>query len=232
MGGKDAFRYSCYSAAEGSTQIAKITNSRFLIDVYGPNYFKEILNIPATKEELFIFGQNMFFPKMPSPKRIYKLAYYIMFHDPNSLENLKNLIDIVDDGELAVILIHIDEKAAEHTDALKQYILSRHAKLSPSSDLSRDSDIHNIFLFNKNHKIIYGHVSMVFTQLDGFWALEQLAEWEYVINLSCYDYPLVRNDVIYRTLSQKEYKGKSIISSWFETTGNFFQYFYPDYFFF
>lgn len=163
----------------------------------------------------------MFYPKMPTPKRIYKLAYYIMFHDPDSFENLKNLIDIIDDGELAVILIHIDDKATEYTEALKQYITTRHFKRSSNNefDTGRDADIHNIFLFNKNHKIIYGHVSVVFAQLDGFWALEQLAEWEYVINLSCYDYPLARNDIIYRTLSQEGYKGKSVISSWLETKG-------------
>lgn len=54
-------------------------------------------------------------------------------------------------------------------------------------------------------------------QLNGFWELLDLGDWEYVINLSNTDWPLRRNADVYKYLDAPKYKGKSQIRWWTST---------------
>ena len=54
----------------------------------------------------------------------------------------------------------------------------------------------------------WGGSSLVFIELEGFFQLIDLAEWDYVINLSVHDYPLANTSTIHQILEltpQKSY---------------------------
>ncbi|KAI8839903.1 hypothetical protein BC829DRAFT_403666, partial [Chytridium lagenaria] len=52
----------------------------------------------------------------------------------------------------------------------------------------------NVFMAKKTYDGMWGHISLVWMQLNGYWELMELADWEYVINLSSRE--------VYRVLNQ------------------------------
>ena len=189
-------RLACYTAGEGQTVVANLTYNRLLQEIHPVNYFKDIL--PAIIPNRI--GDES--------RKKYQLAYLLMAHDKNGYLALVKLLELLDDGN-AIILIHID--ARPNSDALFDSIeefVSERKRSRPNSAI-----------FMAKHRIanIWGHISLVFTQLSGFWELYDLADWEYVINISNYDYPLKKNSQIYKYLSQPQYKGQNFIEYWQDT---------------
>jgi Core-2/I-Branching enzyme len=62
---------------------------------------------------------------------------------------------------------------------------------------------------------IWGHSTLLFTELSGFFELRDLAEWDYIVNLSNYDWPLRTNAEIHKVLERK--RGFSWIDFWSDT---------------
>ncbi|KAI8848110.1 hypothetical protein BC829DRAFT_444049 [Chytridium lagenaria] len=111
---KEIGRFACYCVAEGSNSLASISPTR-LLDVVDPlKYFKGVIPAYAPKPS-----------KLPAPRRNYKLAFLLMVHgDKTMLENIKFLIDELDDGS-SIILIHVDLHSIELFEAVAEYITDR-----------------------------------------------------------------------------------------------------------
>jgi hypothetical protein len=187
-------RLACYTAGEGQTVVANLTYNRLLQEVHPVNYFKDIL--------------PTIIPNPTADKKRYKLAYLLMAHDKNGFPALIKLLDLLDDGD-AIILIHIDARSNSDSlfNSIDEYVEER--------KLSRP----NSAIFMAHHRIanIWGHISLVLTQLSGFWELLDLADWDYIINLSNYDYPLKKNSQIHKYLTQPQYKDQNFIEYWQDT---------------
>jgi hypothetical protein len=176
-------RLACYLAAEGNTGFSKISTSNMLISVDSASYFEPIL--PTISPN-------------PAPnRRRFKIAYLLMVHLRTGLNSLKNLLAIIDDGE-AIILIHVDKK-------------DRDGVYSAILQLLNSATFKNVHLAKTRFANIWGHVSLVFSQLSGFWELFDMADWDFVINLSNFDYPLGDNLFIHNNL-----KNASLDSNWID----------------
>lgn len=129
-------------------------------------------------------------PRQEASKK-HRLAYLILAHD--SFENLVNLLAAILDRHVT-ILVHIDAKNPHLKERLLKFLESK-------CKYNSKSLYHRIKLMKKSFVGLWGHSSLVFAQLAGFFELLQLnQDWEYVINLSANDYPLRNNDVIYQDL--------------------------------
>ncbi len=172
---KELLRSACYLAAEGNTPLAGISHSRLLVSIEPVNYLKSVL--PAIV------------PNPLSNRRRFKIAYLIMAHEYRGLRNLVWLIELLDDGD-AIILVHVDSrpKSNQLYQELGSWIRARRATS-------------NAYLAKNRFCNIWGHSSLVFTQLSGFWELLDMADWDFVINLSNYDYPLKSNSYIHQSLA-------------------------------
>jgi Core-2/I-Branching enzyme len=195
----EAKRLACYTAAEGQSATANLTFSRLFNKINPKNYFKDI--IPAIVPS-----------RSTGARRKFKLAYLIMVHELSGFHQLCNLLTTLDDGG-AIIMIHVDARV--QSNELYYKIKSWTEKRTLTSPDSA------IFLTKKRFSNIWGHISLVFTQLSGFWELLDLADWDYVINLSNYDYPLKSNAEIHDCLSKTGQMDKNYIEYWSDTSIGF-----------
>jgi hypothetical protein len=173
-----------------------MTHHRLMTKVDPISYFTEVLPaiIPSRSS-------------LPGTRRKFKLAYLVMVHDKGGFKQLCKLLELLDDGN-AIIMVHVDARKQSQAlyDMLYKWINKRSADGTSS-----------IFLAKHRFSNIWGHISLVFTQLSGFWELLDLADWDYVINLSNYDYPIKRNNQIHTFLSNEKYKGMNFLEYWEET---------------
>lgn len=75
----------------------------------------------------------------------------------------------------------------------------------------------NVYLAQNRYRGTWGHVSLVWMELSGFWELLDLADWDHVINLSVADYPLRRSREIARLLGRNGYRDFSFIGTWIDS---------------
>lgn len=182
-------RLACYLAAQGNNQMANLTDSGFLHNIHAETYFKE--QLPA-----------MMLNRTRHPKihKKFKVAYYIMIQDYETFIQLENLLNIVNDGH-AFILIQIDKRIYTKVE-------------SRLESLIKQSRHHNNIIIAKTRYIhIDGHISRLFSLLNGYFELMDAASWDYVINLSVFDWPLRSNKEIYTVLEENG-KHKSWVSLW------------------
>ncbi|KAI8593398.1 core-2/I-branching enzyme-domain-containing protein [Geranomyces variabilis] len=189
----DVHRYVCYSAAEGSNQYMNLTKEPLLHRIDPVSYYSNL--IPSLQEAP---------SPLAAPRRKYSLAYLLMIHKTTVWEQSKLLINALDDGS-AVFLIHVDPQAEGVIEAVGAWIDHR------------DGDtVGNVFVAQTNFEGMWGHASLVWMQLSGFWELLDLADWDYVINLSGYDWPLRSSKEIYKALTRPTHIGKEHIEFWSE----------------
>ena len=139
---------------------------------------------------------------IPGSRRKYKIAYLILVQEIQGLQQLKMLLDIIDDGE-AIILIHVEKGQDQLHKTIAELIREKESKLR---------EVGNVFIAKYRFKNIFKHISLVYTYLSGFFELLDLADWDYVINLSNYDWPLRRNAELHRILDLNP--GSSYIDFW------------------
>ena len=208
-----AHRFSCFMAADSFNRWSRHSKyDRLLHYVDGPSYFNhtiafkhldiELANweaerkpeVPAIKKIAGEVHSSLNpLPERIPPSRIphikNKIAYFLMVH--NNFGNIKAIIEQIYD-EAAVILIHVDKKNLKLKKQVSQY-LNMHSERF-------DSD--RIRVMRHSFNCAWGHSSLVFAQTAGmFELLEMNADWEYWINISGNDYPLVTNTEIYRQLN-------------------------------
>jgi hypothetical protein len=131
-------------------------------------------------------------------KKEYHIAYLLMVHNEKTLFQIKQLLLFLDSTS-TLILIHVDLKAQRLYSMISQWIVGRD----------------NMHMAKNRFSNIWGHVSLVYTQLCGFWELYDLGTWSHVMNLSSEDWPLMTNKPMYEFLSRN--KGISFIHYWFDT---------------
>lgn len=130
-----------------------------------------------------------------------------MMRESQGIHQLKMLLDNLDDGQ-AIILIHVEKTQKALYDTLVEYIETREKeKMKPGAG--------NIFLAKNRYNNILGHVSLVYSYLSGYFELRDLADWDFVINLSNYDWPLRRNHDVHRVLNANP--GACYIDYWVDT---------------
>ncbi|TPX65204.1 hypothetical protein SpCBS45565_g05326 [Spizellomyces sp. 'palustris'] len=200
---RDVHRYICYSVAEGANSFVNITSSPLIHRIDPISYYSSL--IPAITPSLP--------SRIPGPRRKYPLAYLLMLHDIATLQQAQLLIDRLDDGS-AVFLIHVDARSNKLRTALKDWIDQRQAerykkKLQPDP-------VGNLFIAKTSYEGMWGHASLVWMQLSGYWELLDLADWDFVINLSGHDWPLRTSAEMYRTLNSSDHQGKEHIEFWTE----------------
>ncbi|KAJ8325689.1 Xylosyltransferase 2 [Batrachochytrium dendrobatidis] len=191
----EAHRYACYAVAEGNNPSANLTDVRFVVS-FDPNEFFHTA-LPSIRPTA---------PLVTPSKKRYLVAFLIMVHEDAGLHQLKMLIDLLDDGN-AIILIHVDKSAQDLYIRISEYLADR----SYSSTAPKG----NLFLAQNRFANTWGHISLVYTQLSGFWELVDLADWDYIVNLSNYDWPLRNNVDMHAALSL--YPRFSWIDYWNDT---------------
>lgn len=166
--------------------MANLSDSVFLRSIHAKTYFKK--ELPAlTRNET----------RHARVKKKFKLAYYILIQNRREIINLEKLLKVVNDGD-AFILIQIDSRIYKKVE----------------------KKVLNLFKKSRNvivAETLYVHIaensSGLFSLLNGYFELMDVASWDYVINLSVWDWPLSSNDAIY-TILEAHGKQKSWISLW------------------
>jgi hypothetical protein len=123
-----------------------------------------------------------------------------MVQEIQGFQQLTMLIENLDNGE-AIFLIHVEKKNENLYAKIESYL-----ETIPTD---------NVYLAKHRYNHILGHISLVFSYLSGFFELRDLADWDYVINLSNYDWPLRRNADIHRVLTL--HPGSCYIDYWPDT---------------
>ncbi|KAJ3102009.1 hypothetical protein HDU96_009789 [Phlyctochytrium bullatum] len=140
-----------------------------------------------------------------------KLAVLLMAHgEPSVVENIKYLLKEMDDGS-AIFLIHVDMASQGLHDALVEYIKKREIEINEINNPHGTIIPGNVFLAEKRYRGAWGSISLVWMELSGYWELLDLADWDYVINLSAHDVPLRKTREIYRILNLPGNKGKDFL---------------------
>jgi hypothetical protein len=119
-----------------------------------------------------------------------------MADEQNGFENLTLLVKKLNDND-AIIAIHVDAKAEILKKNVKSWI----------------TNIDNVHLCSKSYDGRWGHSSLLHMQMYGFFELLDIANWEYVINLSNYDWPTMSNQQIYSYLNTAGNQGKTWVMS-------------------
>ncbi|KAJ3413218.1 hypothetical protein HDV05_008278 [Chytridiales sp. JEL 0842] len=226
-------RASCYFAAQGNNHYMQLSTERMLVQISPVDYFQEVLplitptlpppppvnlNTPTPNLTVTDYFERINPPvPAPKPRRKYKLAYLLMVDGPTAnLENIKTLVEELDDSS-AVFLIHVDSHSKLLRDEISRWIALRDltkSLTSPNSKVEKG----NVFLTQTSYYGMWGHISLVWMQLNGFWELYDLADWEYVINLSAFDYPVRKSREIHRVLKKEGGGKRSYIEFWVEST--------------
>lgn len=176
---QEARRYACYSVAEGCNPTSNISDTRLTMEFNATNYFKDVFPTLAQM-------------KTKSSKKRFKMAYLILISDGQGFHQVSKLVEILDDGQ-AILLIHVIQGLEAEFDKIKALLDKRRR-----NRVNMESG--NVHMAKRRFSNIWGHSSLLFTELSGFFELRDLAEWDYVVNLSNYDWPLRTNSEIHKVL--------------------------------
>ncbi|KAJ1555957.1 hypothetical protein HK405_009935, partial [Cladochytrium tenue] len=186
---------------------------------------------PGAYQPVFVHSPPASRP--PARRRRYSVAYLVMIHGSPAagLANLRSIVGELDDGS-AVFLVHVDLSSVELRERVAEWIHERDRAITMrvrnsagggTMDGADDAAepgglIHsNVFLAQYSYRGMWGHISLVWMQLSGFWELLDLADWDYVINLSGHDFPLRRSREIARLLNLEHNRGMSSIGHWLDS---------------
>ncbi|TPX33529.1 hypothetical protein SmJEL517_g03625 [Synchytrium microbalum] len=212
-------RFSCRMAIDGTNEWALLADAKWLQHVNSANYFPEmsfgstsllsIVSSPRSNTTINTDNssnedrdtasseQSTELTKvMPSPRPKYKMAYLIMIHEhPDALATLLKALHTPS----TLILIHLDKGASELRPAVEQVIAQV------------PEYYNNVYVFSQ-FNIHWGGGSMVMMMIEGFLKLLDLGDWDYVVNLSGYDYPLLEGEAIHSILERDP--GKIYLTHW------------------
>ncbi|KAJ3208388.1 hypothetical protein HDU67_006772 [Dinochytrium kinnereticum] len=190
-------------AKKGSNSIAMISPTRLLKEVDPVEYFKDW--IPAISPQP---------SRLPGPRRKYKLGILIMAHGgADILENIKLQVNELDDGS-SLILIHVDSHYKELHSAISTYISERDKAMNEALRPGKSPVPGNVMLVQKQYHGRWGHVTLVWVQLSGYWEMLDMADVDHFINLSSMNVPLRKGREIQRVLGMPKYANQSLIYSY------------------
>ena len=116
-----------------------------------------------------------------------------MMQELHGIHQLKLLLEMLNDSH-GIFLIHVPKNDDNLYTLVQAYL-----RELPKDKNDPDG---NVFMTKSRFTHAQGHINQVFMQLAAFWELCDLADWDYVINLSNYDWPLRHNQDIYKLLIQ------------------------------
>ncbi|KAI8918388.1 core-2/I-branching enzyme-domain-containing protein [Powellomyces hirtus] len=139
-------------------------------------------------------------PTSPQTPRLrYKIAYLFLVHE--GLDTFTTLVDALYDTD-GLFLIHVDSKRSDFKRKVHEW-------------LEKDeiyNNAKNIYVMPSPFNLNWGASSIVFAQLEGFFTLMDIADWDYVINVSGYDYPTRSTKAMHAILERDP--GKVYIEHW------------------
>jgi hypothetical protein len=130
---------------------------------------------------------------LSASRRNYKLAYLVLIQEHHGFTQFKLLMELLDDSQ-AIFLVHVDKFDDHLYKVIKEHVDGR-KKADPEG-------VGNIFMAKNRYRVTHHHIDQVYIQLSGFWELFDLADWDYVINISNYDWPLRLNPEIHSILDK------------------------------
>ncbi|KAI8912866.1 nucleotide-diphospho-sugar transferase-domain-containing protein [Gorgonomyces haynaldii] len=180
----EAQRYACHAAIVGSNPVAQWTSRPYLARV-----------------DPVVYLNSKIKPLPLQNQQVFKLAYLILLVDGQGFSQLQSLLNKLDDGS-ALIMVHVP--------------LGLDATYKSVQDLVNGGTkpIKTIYLQTNRYPILGGHSNNLFALLAGLFELQGLGKWDYVINLSNYDWPLRRNSDIHKILAKR--KENSWIDFWID----------------
>ncbi|ORY28364.1 hypothetical protein BCR33DRAFT_793396 [Rhizoclosmatium globosum] len=212
-------RLMCYMAAEGSNALANLTDSRLVHEIDRVAYFSSFLPaiVPPTLPVSIPTPDSINDPKerkryrhlrKDGSKRKYDLAYLIMAH--GNMSRIQSIETLVDEKESLPLMKAVKDFIAKREQAVNDFIKSQ--KLS--IDAWDDADVAgNVFMAATPFEVSWGHGSIMWSQMNGFWELLDLADWKHIINLSSQDYPLRASREIARILNQPKFDGFNFLDT-------------------
>ncbi|KAJ3190322.1 hypothetical protein HDU85_000617 [Gaertneriomyces sp. JEL0708] len=222
-------RFACYMAAHGENEYAVFSRGPFLTHIDGKSYFPALsLRGPGTRKENESDGwephparrivrrsngeivdgahdeafdnSEMLEDRAVKPARKkYKMAYLLLIHE--RLDIFSQLFSALYSLD-GVFLLHVDAKQTAFRKELGEWL----------SESETYKDAENIFIMDDPMVLHWGGSSLVMAQLEGFFRLQDLADWDYVVNLSGYDYPLRSTSAMHAILERDP--GKAYIRYW------------------
>lgn len=171
-------RFACFSVALGTTIYSEHALLPWLTQLHPQTYYPQIQFTPLT----------------PSPrvKVKAKIAYLLLVHSVSfAFASIQKILVALTDTD-SVVLIHVDAKTW-HLHLQIEFFISTHPE-----KVIRD----RVFMLKQENRVVvqWGMVSIVNAQVHGYFTLLDLAEWEFVINLSTNDYPIRNASFIYSKL--------------------------------
>lgn len=168
-------RYACLMSAHGQNNVRSVFSSPFLKALDPAHHFPFLsLSRSAAVETTIINVPNTC---QSALKPRYKMAYLIMVHD--SFEPVKYIHGALNDPN-SLIMIHVDGKNKDLYHTARDW-------LHQEDEAYKNC---NTLLMSNPVSVLWGHSSMVFAQVEAFFQLLQIADWDYVTQLSSNDYPL------------------------------------------
>ncbi|TPX47860.1 hypothetical protein SeMB42_g03050 [Synchytrium endobioticum] len=201
-------RFSCRMSIDGTNEWALLADSKWLKHINAAAYFPEMSF--GTKSTLDVVTSPL--SAIPSsssqpigikaahpPRKKYKMAYLVMIHEhPDALAKLLSALY----SPSTLILVHLDKGSSELRPAVEQVIAEK------------PEYYNNVHVFSQFH-IHWGGGSMVMMMLEGFLKLLDLGDWDYAVNLSGYDYPLLSGDAVHSILERDP--GKVYLTHWHDS---------------
>ena len=190
-----AIRLACHLALEGRNQYVRFASQKLLqwVDgtIYYPNMGWAHPNVPfeidlinVRDESATLIPKKFARPTLESGKPHYPLAFTILGH--NNIEGLKYLIDQLE-GPQVIIAIHIDQKAKKMHRLVEQMIQENYYRWDD-----------RVFLTQQNYPARWGGAGIVYGQLAAYFELLERCTFEYVLNASPHDVPLMDTDLMYQ----------------------------------
>ncbi|KAI8923713.1 hypothetical protein BC831DRAFT_513977 [Entophlyctis helioformis] len=182
-----ALRFSCLMAAQGHNTIVDNPDAPLLRHIDPANYYS-MLNVKEDAQSAEVLATlSSIATKKCSIKPHYKIVYAVFVHDDiNTIKFQYSRLKHPD----ALIIYHVDQRRQELYLKMRAWLLG-------NKELKKDC---NVLLLSNPFRVHWGHVSIVFSHLETFFQLQDIASWDYVINLSAYDYPLASLPVIHGSL--------------------------------
>ncbi|TPX32471.1 hypothetical protein SmJEL517_g04483 [Synchytrium microbalum] len=147
------------------------------------------------------FEPSTYFPMVSyKPSKLqrakHRMAFVILAHNINQLNNLKIIIkELVSDQPHSIVMIHVDSREAELGRRLESWAEQYFLQSS------------RVIVNSRQIRSTWGSAQLVFATLDCFFKLLDVSEFDYIINLSANDYPLLRPDAMYANLKADERNG-------------------------
>ncbi|KAI8850664.1 hypothetical protein BC829DRAFT_388619, partial [Chytridium lagenaria] len=115
-----------------------------------------------------------------------------------------------------LMMVHGNKTNIENLyGAIEEFIKTRDIAMNAKVRPTQPAVPGNVYLAQHRYDGLWGHASLVNMEVSGYWELLDMADWDFVINISGMDYPLRHSREIYR--------GREFINWWEDTSQEAFR---------